>query len=126
MSEQLLGIIMKKKIELSGGLKDMVTYCTAIYELDNDVDSEMINDVIKQSPIFENKSFYTNILGTVQRTTVNRNSKVFIKGNRVTLQIRYDILRVVDIELTQKDEDWIKNDISNLIKHFELLLSPIE
>lgn len=126
MSEQLLGVIMKKKIELSGGLKDMVTYCTAIYELDNDVDSEMINDVIKQSPIFENKSFYTNILGTVQRTTVNRNSKVFIKGNRVTLQIRYDILRVVDIELTQKDEDWIKNDISNLIKHFELLLSPIE
>ena len=126
MSEQLLGVIVKKKIELSGGLKDMVTYCTAIYELDNDVDSEMINDVIKQSPIFENKSFYTNILGTVQRTTVNRNSKVFIKGNRVTLQIRYDILRVVDIELTQKDEDWIKNDISNLIKHFELLLSPIE
>ena len=126
MSEQLLGVIMKKKIELSGGLKDMVTYCTAIYELDNDVDSEMINDVIKQSPIFENKSFYTNILGTVQRTTVNRNSKVFIKGNRVTLQIRYDILRVVDIELTQKDEDWIKNDINNLIKHFELLLSPIE
>ena len=117
---------MKKKIELSGGLKDMVTYCTAIYELDNDVDSEMINDVIKQSPIFENKSFYTNILGTVQRTTINRNSKVFIKGKRVTLKIRYDILRVVDIELTQKDEDWIKNDISNLIKHFELLLSPIE
>jgi len=117
---------MKKKIELSGGLKDMVTYCTAIYELDTDVDADMINDVIKQSPIFENKSFYTNILGTVQRTTVNRNSKVFIKGNRVTLQIRYDILRVVDIELTQKDEDWIKNDINNLIKHFELLLSPIE
>lgn len=126
MNEQLLGVIMKKKIELSGGLKDMVTYCTAIYELDGDIDAEMINDVIKQSPIFENKSFYTNILGTVQRTTVNRNSKVFIKGNRVTLQIRYDILRVVDIELTQKDEDWIKNDINNLIKHFELLLSPIE
>lgn len=126
MNEQLLGVIMKKKIELSGGLKDMVTYCTAIYELDGDIDAEMINDVIKQSPIFENKSFYTNILGTVQRTTVNRNSKVFIKVNRVTLQIRYDILRVVDIELTQKDEDWIKNDINNLIKHFELLLSPIE
>lgn len=117
---------MKKKIELSGSLKDMVTYCTAIYELDNEVDTAMINDVINQSPIFENKSFYTNILGTVQRTTVNRSSKVFIKGNRVTLQLRYDILRVVDIELTQKDEDWIKNDINNLLKHFELLISPIE
>ena len=117
---------MKKKIEFSGGLKDMVTYCTAIYELESDVDAEMINDVIEHSPIFENKSFYTNIHGTVQRTTINRNSKVFIKGNRVTLQIRYDILRVVDIELTQKDEDWIKNDINNLLKHFELLITPIE
>ena len=126
MHEKLLKDNMKKKIELSGGLKDMVTYCTAIYELDNDVDAEMINNIIKQSPIFENKSFYTNILGTVQRTTVTRNSKVFIYANRVTLQIRYDILRVVDIELTQKDEDWIKTDINNLIKHFELLLTPIE
>ena len=126
MRQQLLEFTMKKKIELSGGLKDMVTYCTAIYELDGDVDAEMINDVIEHSPIFENKSFYTNIHGTVQRTTINRNSKVFIKGNRVTLQIRYDILRVVDIELTQEDESWIKNDINNLIKHFELLLAPIE
>lgn len=117
---------MKKKIELSGGLKEMVSYCTAIYELDNDVDAEMINNIIKQSPIFENKSFYTNVLGTVQRTTLSRYSKVFIKGNRVTLQLRYDILNVVDIELTQKDEDWIKNDINNLLKHFELLLGPIE
>ena len=126
MRQQLLEFTMKKKIELSGGLKDMVTYCTAIYELDGEVDTEMINDVIEHSPIFENKSFYTNIHGTVQRTTINRNSKVFIKGNRVTLQIRYDILRVVDIELTQEDEGWIKNDINNLIKHFELLLAPIE
>jgi len=117
---------VKKKIELSGGLKEMVSYCTAIYELDNQVDADMINDIIKQSPIFENKSFYTNVLGTVQRTTLNRYSKVFIKGNRVTLQLRYDILNVVDIELTQKDEDWIKNDINNLLKHFELLLAPIE
>lgn len=117
---------MKKKIELSGGLKEMVSYCTAIYELDNDVDAEMINDIIKQSPIFENKSFSTSVLGTVQRTTVNRNSKVFIKGNRVTLQIRYEILRVVDIEPTQKDEDWIQSDINHLLKHFELLLNPIE
>ena len=126
MRQQLLEFTMKKKIELSGGLKDMVTYCTAIYELDGEVDTEMINDVIEHSPIFENKSFYTNIHGTVQRTTINRNSKVFIKGNRVTLQIRYDMLRVVDFELTQKDEDWIKNDINNLIKHFELLITPVE
>ncbi len=124
--KDLKEIKMKKKIELSGGLKEMVTYCTAIYELDNDVDAEMLNDVINHSPIFENKSFYTSVLGTVQRTTVNRNSKVFIKGNRVTLQIRYEILRVVDIEPTQKDEDWIQSDINNLLKHFELLLGPIE
>jgi len=117
---------MKKKIELSGGLKEMVTYCTAIYELDSDVDAEMLNEVINHSPIFENKSFSTSILGTVQRTTVNRNSKVFIKANRVTLQIRYEILRVVDIEPTQKDEDWIQSDINHLLKHFELLLGPIE
>lgn len=117
---------MKKKIELSGGLKEMVTYCTAIYELDGEVDAEMLNAVIKQSPIFENKSFYTNVLGTVQRTTVNRNSNVFIKGNRVTLQIRYEILRVVDIEATQKDEEWIQSDIHHLLKHFELLLEPLD
>jgi|OpeIllAssembly_1097287.scaffolds.fasta_scaffold80880_2 anaerobic ribonucleoside-triphosphate reductase len=126
MSFEIKDNEMKKKIELSGGLKEMVSYCTAIYELDNDVDADMINDIIKQSPIFENKSFYTNVLGTVQRTTVNRNSKVFIKGNRVTLQIRYEILRVVDIEPSQKDEDWIQSDINNLLKHFELLLGPIE
>jgi hypothetical protein len=126
MNFELRDHIMKKKIELSGGLKEMVSYCTAIYELDNDVDAEMINDIIKQSPIFENKSFSTSVLGTVQRTTVNRNSKVFIKGNRVTLQIRYEILRVVDIEPTQKDEDWIQSDINHLLKHFELLLGPIE
>jgi hypothetical protein len=86
----------------------------------------MLNDVINHSPIFENKSFSTSILGTVQRTTVNRNSKVFIKGNRVTLQMRYEILRVVDIEPTQKDEEWIQSDISHLLKHFELLLAPLE
>lgn len=115
---------MKKKIVLSGGLKDMVTYCTAIYDLDNDVDTEMLTDIVSSSPIFENKSFYTNVLGTVQRTTVNRNSKVFIKGNRITLQIRYDILKVVDIELTDKDETWIKNDIKSLLEHFELMIVP--
>ena len=117
-------IKMKKKVVLSGGLKDMVTYCTAIYDLDSDVDTEMLIDVVNHSPIFENKSFSTNVLGTIQRTTVNRNSKVFIKGNRITLQIRYDIQKVVDIELTQKDEDWIKNDIESLLQHFELMISP--
>lgn len=117
-------IKMKKKVVLSGGLKDMVTYCTAIYDLDSDVDTEMLIDVVNHSPIFENKSFSTNVLGTIQRTTVNRNSKVFIKGSRITLQIRYDIQKVVDIELTQKDEDWIKNDIESLLQHFELMISP--
>jgi hypothetical protein len=126
MNFDLQDNIMKKKIELSGSLKEMVTYCTAIYELDSDVDAEMLNDVINKSPIFENKGFNTSGLGTVQRTTVNRNSNVFIKGNRVTLQIRYEILRVVDIEPTQKDEDWIQSDIQHLLKHFELLLTPIE
>ena len=57
---------------------------------------------------------------------MNRNSKVFIKGNRITLQIRYDILRVVDIELTEKDEDWIKNDIDSLLQHFELMIVPFD
>ena len=117
-------IEMNKKVVLSGGLKDMVTYCTAIYDLDSDVDTEMLIDVVNHSPIFENKSFSTNVLGTIQRTTVNRNSKVFIKGSRITLQIRYDIQKVVDIELTQKDEDWIKNDIESLLQHFELMISP--
>jgi hypothetical protein len=117
---------VKKKVVLSGGLKDMVTYCTAIYDLDSDVDTEMLIDIVNHSPIFENKSFSTNVLGTIQRTTVNRNSKVFIKGNRITLQIRYDILKVVDIELTKKDEDWINNDIESLLKHFELMIIPFD
>lgn len=117
---------MKKNIVLSGGLKDMVTYCTAIYDMDHEIDTEMLTEVVNQSPIFENKSFYTNVLGTVQRTTVNRNSKVFIRKKRITLQIRYDILKVVDIELTEKDEQWIKNDIESLLKHFELMIVPVE
>ena len=117
---------MKKKIEISGSLMEMVTFCTAIYEPDYAIDAEMINDVINNSPIFENKGFNTSVLGTVQKTTVNRSSKVFIKGNRVTLQVRYEILRVVDIEPTQKDEEWIQSDVQHLLKHFELLLTPLE
>lgn len=117
---------MKKQVVISGSLKDMVTYCTAIYELTGIVVPDVIENIVKQSPIFENKNFYTNILGTVQKTTVTRNSKVFINNNIITLQIRYEILRVVDIELTDKDEQWIKNDVESLLKHFEFLLQSFE
>ena len=117
---------MKKKVVLSGGLKEMVTYCTAIYEVDKDVDTEYLTNIVSKSPIFENKSFYTNVLGTIQRTTVTRNTNLFVKGNIITLQIRYDILNVVDIELTEKDEEWIKNDVESLLKHFELLVTPFD
>ncbi len=117
---------MKKKVVLSGGLKEMVTYCTAIYEVDEDVDTEYLTNIVSKSPIFENKSFYTNVLGTVQRTTVTRNTSLFVKENIITLQIRYDILNVVDIELTEKDEEWIKNDVESLLKHFELLVTPFD
>jgi hypothetical protein len=117
---------MKKKVVLSGGLKELVTYCTAIYELDKEVDTEYLTNIVSKSPIFENKSFYTNVLGTVQRTTVTRNTNLFIKGNTITLQLRYDILNVVDIELTDKDEEWIKSDVASLLKHFELLITPFD
>lgn len=117
---------MKKQVVISGSLKDMVTYCTAIYELTGIVVPDVIENIVKQSPIFENKNFYTNILGTVQKTTVTRNSKVFINNNIITLQIRYEILRVVDIELSEKDEQWIKNDVESLLKHFEFLLQSFE
>jgi len=117
---------MKKKLVLSGGLKEMVTYCTAIYELDKDVDTEYLTNIVSKSPIFENKSFYTNVLGTVQRTTVTRSTNLFVKGSTITLQLRYDILNVVDIELTEKDEGWIKNDVESLLKHFELLVTQFD
>ena len=117
---------MKKQVVISGSLKDMVTYCTAIYELSGIVVPDVIENIVRQSPIFENKNFYTNILGTVQKTTVTRNSKVFINNNIITLQIRYEILRVVDIELSEKDEQWIKNDVESLLKHFEFLLQSFE
>jgi hypothetical protein len=117
---------MKKKVVLSGGLKELVTYCSAIYELDKEVDTEYLTNIVSKSPIFENKSFYTNVLGTVQRTTVTRNTNLFVKGNTITLQLRYDILNVVDIELTDKDEEWIKSDVESLLKHFELLITPFD
>ena len=117
---------MKKKVVLSGGLKEMVTYCTAIYEVDKDVDTEYLTNIVNKSPVFENKSFYTNVFGTVQRTTITRNTNLFVKENKITLQIRYDILNVVDIKLTEKDEEWIKNDVESLLKHFELLVTPFD
>ena len=117
---------MKKKVVLSGGLKELVTYCSAIYELDKEVDTEYLTNIVSKSPIFENKSFYTNVLGTVQRTTVTRNTNLFVKGNTITLQLRYNILNVVDIELTDKDEEWIKSDVESLLKHFELLITPFD
>lgn len=115
---------MKKKVVLSGNLKDMVTYCTAIYEVSGDIDTEMIQKIVKESPIFENKNFYTDILGAVQKTTVTRNSKVFVNKNVINFQIRYEILRVVDIEPNEKDQDWIKSDVESLLRHFELLINP--
>jgi hypothetical protein len=117
---------MKKKVVLSGGLKEMVTYCTAIYEVDKDVDTEYLTNIVNKSPVFENKNFYTNVFGTVQRTTITRNTYLFVKENKITLQIRYDILNVVDIKLTEKDEEWIKNDVESLLKHFELLVTPFD
>ncbi len=117
---------MKKKVVLSGGLKEMVTYCTAIYEVDKDVDTEYLTNIVNKSPVFENKNFYTNVFGTVQRTTITRNTNLFVKENKITLQIRYDILNVVDIKLTEKDEEWIKNDVESLLKHFELLVTPFD
>lgn len=117
---------MKKKILISGDLKDAVTYCTAIYETESDVDLKQIQKLISESPIFEDRNFYTNVLGTVQKTTVSRNSKIFLDENRITLQISYEILKVVDIEITDKDEQWINSDIKKLLEHFELLLNPFD
>jgi hypothetical protein len=115
---------MKKKVVLSGGLDEMVSYCTAIFKVDKELDTVNLIDIVSHSPIFENKSFATNILGTLQKTTVERTTKIFVKENVITLQLRYDILKVVDIELTEKDDNWIKKDIENLLQHFELLLEP--
>lgn len=115
---------MKKKILINGGLKDLVTYCSAVYELENEADPEQINELLKESPIFENKSFDIKVLGTLQKTSVKRNSKVFVNGSRITLQIRYEIIQVTDIELKDEDEEWIKNDVERLLEHFETFVAP--
>ena len=115
---------MKKKVVVSGSLQDMVKYCTAIYEMPEDVNEEHLQSIISNSPILEDKNFYTNVLGTVSKTTVTRKSKLFTKGNIITIQIRYEILKVVDIDLTVKDEEWIDHDIKKLLEHFELLVEP--
>jgi hypothetical protein len=115
---------MKKKVVISGNLQDMVKYCTAIYDMEEEINSEHLQSIISDSPIFEDKNFYTNVLGTVSKTTVTRKSKLFTKGNVITIQIRYEILKVVDIDLTEKDEAWIDSDIKKLLEHFELLIEP--
>ncbi len=115
---------MKKKVVISGTLQDMVTYCTAVYHIDGEVKEDELKSIIENSPIFEDKNFYTNVLGHVSKTTVTRKTKIFFHASVITLQIRYEILKVVDIDLSEKDENWIKNDIKKLIEHFELLLSP--
>ncbi len=117
---------MEKKVIISGDLQDMVTYCTAVFKPEDKISSEHLEDIIAQSPIFEDKNFYTNVLGTVSKTTVTRKSKIFTREKSITLQIRYEILKVVDIELTEKDSTWIKKDINKLLEHFELLLSTLE
>ncbi len=115
---------MKKKVVISGSLQDMVTYCTAIYNIEGKIKEDELKSIVENSPIYEDKNFYTNVLGHVSKTTVTRKTKMFIHDFIVTLQIRYEILKVVDIELTEKDELWIKHDINKLLEHFELLLSP--
>lgn len=112
-----------KDIAISGSLQNMVKYCTAVFKLEEEADLTILNSMITDSPIFENKNFYTNILGTVQKTTVSRNSKLYINKNIITFQIRYEIMKVVDINLTEKDEQWIDNDIEGLIKHLEVIIS---
>lgn len=114
---------MKKNVVVSGSLQDMVKYCTAIYDTEGDFNPDNFTDIISNSPIFENKNFYTSVLGNVSKTTVTRKSEVFIHDNLVTLQIRYEILKVVDINLTEKDEQWIDHDIEKLLEHFELLVA---
>lgn len=116
---------MKKKIIINGDLQDLVTYCTAIYQVDDNVDLEYFKQVFEGSPIFENKPFDIKVLGTLQKTTVHRTSSYFLKDNIITLQIRYEIKKVTDIELSESDENWIRNDVDRLLEHFEALITPL-
>jgi hypothetical protein len=115
---------MKKNIIINGDLKDLVTYCTAIYEVEDTIDTNYIKMIFEGSPIFENRSFDLKVLGTLQKTSVYRTSKFFIKDQLVTLQLRYEFKTVTDIELKDEDEEWIRNDIDRIISHFEALLDP--
>lgn len=117
---------MKKNIVVSGSLEDMVIYCTAVYEVNKEVDIKGLEVIIDSSPIFEDKNFYTSVLGNLQKTTVTRKSKIFVKDNKITFQLRYEMLQVVDIDLTKNDEKWVKNDIKHLLEHFEILISEEE
>ena len=117
---------MKKKIIINGDLKDLVTYCTAIYQVESDLDLDYCKQIFEGSPIFENKAFDIKVLGTLQKTTVYRTSNFFMKDKTLTLQIRYELKSVTDIELNEKDEEWIKNDVGRLLEHFEAFLTPLE
>ncbi len=116
---------MKKKIIINGDLQDLVTYCTAIYQVEDDVDLDYFKQVFEGSPIFENKSFDIKVLGTLQKTSVQRTSSYFLKNTIITLQIRYEIKKVTDIELNESDESWIRNDVDRLLEHFEAILTPL-
>ncbi|MFC2084316.1 hypothetical protein ACFLS9_04600 [Bacteroidota bacterium] len=115
---------MQKKIIINGDLKDMVTYCSAIYKTEEEINLDLIKSIFSDSPIFEDKSFDIKVLGTLQKTSVFRRSKVFINKDIITLQIRYEIKRVTDIELDEEEENWIKNDVNRLLEHFESLINP--
>ncbi|MCF8242879.1 MAG: hypothetical protein K9J16_15980 [Melioribacteraceae bacterium] len=114
---------MKKNVIINGELKDLVTYCTAIYELEDKINLDLIREILDQSPIFVDKKFDIKVIGTLQKTSVARNSKLFVNDKFITLQIRYELSTVVDIGVSQKDEDWIRNDINRLMEHFELFLN---
>ncbi len=120
------GAIMKKNVVVNGELKDLVTYCTAVYEVSQDIPEDVFSNIFIQGPIFEDKNFDIKVLGTLQKTTVARKSKIFLNGPTVTLQMRYEISKVTDIELSELDEEWISKDINRILEHFELLLTPYD
>ncbi len=117
---------MKKKIILSGDLKNMVTYGTALYQTDGSIDADLLKEIFSKSPIFENKTFDIRVLGTMQKTTVQRNCSVFTNEKLITLQMRYELRKIGDMEITEKEDQWIKSDVKSLVEHFELLINPFD